>query len=155
VAAEIWVVNASPVIALSRIGRADLLLRLTQEVWIVDGVASELLAGSPGDAARQLIEVDSDNQLLRQRSREKFFNAASAEASPKCWPSPSRIRARVPFWTTSRHEHVRRVSACRSSARWESFYEREWTDCSNRLPRLFANYATLASTLMKRRSVRL
>src|SRR5262249_31195692 len=53
---ETWIVNASPVIALARIGHLDVLSRLADEVLIPDAVVSEVLAGSPSDPARKVVE---------------------------------------------------------------------------------------------------
>jgi predicted nucleic acid-binding protein len=53
---ETWIVNASPVIALARIGHLDLLSQLADEVLIPDAVVSEVLAGAPSDPARKVME---------------------------------------------------------------------------------------------------
>lgn len=51
--AERWVVNASPLIVLARIGRADLLFALAERIVVPRVVAHEILAG-PQDAAQQI-----------------------------------------------------------------------------------------------------
>lgn len=48
---EIWIVNASPLIALAKIGHLDLLRAADREVLIPDAVANEVLAGPAGDPA--------------------------------------------------------------------------------------------------------
>ena len=48
---ERWVVNASPVIVLARIGQAGLLSALAQQVVMPEAVANEILAGPPDDPA--------------------------------------------------------------------------------------------------------
>jgi len=50
--AERWVVNASPLILLSKVGQAELLVRLPDEVFVPQAVAREILAGPKDDLAR-------------------------------------------------------------------------------------------------------
>lgn len=50
--ARVWVVNASPLILLGRIGRLDLLPRLCGRLVIPDAVAREVNQGCRGDPAR-------------------------------------------------------------------------------------------------------
>jgi predicted nucleic acid-binding protein len=57
--AERWVINASPVIALSRIGQVELLVRLPQQSVIPRSVADELLRAPEDDPARRAIEGGS------------------------------------------------------------------------------------------------
>ena len=54
--AERWGVNASPVIALARIGQVALLTRLPEESVLPRAVADELQAAPPEDPARQAVE---------------------------------------------------------------------------------------------------
>jgi predicted nucleic acid-binding protein len=54
--AERWVINASPVIALSRVGQVELLVRLPQQSVIPRSVADELLRAPEDDAARRVVE---------------------------------------------------------------------------------------------------
>jgi predicted nucleic acid-binding protein len=53
---EKWVVNASPVIALSRIGQAELLIQLPDQIILPQAVAEEISAGPENDPARQAVE---------------------------------------------------------------------------------------------------
>ena len=48
---ETWVVNASPLISLAKIGRLDLLRSAERDVLIPAAVAEEILAGPAGDPA--------------------------------------------------------------------------------------------------------
>jgi hypothetical protein len=48
---ETWVVNASPLISLAKIGRLDLLHAAERDVLIPAAVAKEILAGPTGDPA--------------------------------------------------------------------------------------------------------
>lgn len=49
---EIWIVDASPLISLAKIGRLDLLAAKERRVVIPDAVVSEVLAGPETDPAR-------------------------------------------------------------------------------------------------------
>ena len=53
---DVWVTNASPVIALAKAGHLDLLTRLPTELLLPDPVATEILAGPAADPARQAVE---------------------------------------------------------------------------------------------------
>lgn len=50
---EVWVINASPLILLGKLGRTDLLLHLARQVLVPRAVYSEVAAGSAGDAAME------------------------------------------------------------------------------------------------------
>jgi predicted nucleic acid-binding protein len=52
---EIWVVNASPLIALGKVGQLDLLRLLSEDVLLPEPVVQEILAGPEGDPARSAI----------------------------------------------------------------------------------------------------
>lgn len=54
--AERWVVNASPVIALARIGRTDLLTALPRQVCLPKAAAEEILHAPEHDPARRVVE---------------------------------------------------------------------------------------------------
>ena len=54
--AERWVINASPVIALSRVGQIELLVHLPKQAVIPRSVADELLRAPEDDPARRSIE---------------------------------------------------------------------------------------------------
>jgi predicted nucleic acid-binding protein len=53
---NVWVVNASPVIALAKVGRLHLLHDLCQELLVPEAVITEILAGPPSDPARRAVE---------------------------------------------------------------------------------------------------
>lgn len=53
---EVWVTNASPLIVLAKIGRHDLMAKMSREILVPSSVLDEILAGPPEDPARQLIE---------------------------------------------------------------------------------------------------
>jgi predicted nucleic acid-binding protein len=50
-----WVLNASPLIVLARIGQADLFAAVADEVVVPQPVAGEIEAGPPDDPARQIL----------------------------------------------------------------------------------------------------
>jgi predicted nucleic acid-binding protein len=54
--AERWVINASPVIALARVGQVELLVRLPKQAVVPRSVADELLRAPEDDPARRAIE---------------------------------------------------------------------------------------------------
>src|SRR5688572_14834220 len=54
--AEQWVINASPVIALARVGQLELLARLPKQAIIPRAVEEELLRASEDDPARRAVE---------------------------------------------------------------------------------------------------
>jgi predicted nucleic acid-binding protein len=56
--AEKWIINASPVIALARVGQVDLLARLPEQALIPQAVAEELSVAPEDDPARQALEQD-------------------------------------------------------------------------------------------------
>ncbi len=49
---DVWVVNASPIIALAKVDRLDLLLVPSRTLVIPEAVAAEIAAGPPDDPAR-------------------------------------------------------------------------------------------------------
>lgn len=53
---DIWVVNASPLIALAEVGCEHLLTALAPTVLVPTAVEAEILAGPVGDPARTLLE---------------------------------------------------------------------------------------------------
>ena len=54
--AEKWIVNASPIIALSRVGQIELITQLPEKVFIPQAVKEELLQAPQGDFARSAVE---------------------------------------------------------------------------------------------------
>ncbi|MDQ3773882.1 MAG: DUF3368 domain-containing protein [Pseudomonadota bacterium] len=55
--AEIWVVNASPLIALAKVGHVDLLATPGRSVIVPEAVAEEILRGHAYDPARRALEA--------------------------------------------------------------------------------------------------
>jgi predicted nucleic acid-binding protein len=53
---SVWVVNASPLISLARIGRLDLLEAPALVLNVPEAVVKEVFAGPPSDPARQALE---------------------------------------------------------------------------------------------------
>lgn len=54
---EQWVVNASPLIVLGKVGQLDLLTKLPQRIVVPAAVVTEVLAGPEGDAARLVVQT--------------------------------------------------------------------------------------------------
>jgi len=59
-----WVVNASPLILLGKIGRLDLLRTLTSALLIPQGVKQEVERGDPDDPARRWIVSVPEDWLI-------------------------------------------------------------------------------------------
>lgn len=56
--AENWVLNASPLIVLARIGREDLILTQAEKIVVPRAVAKEIEAGPIDDQARRIMASD-------------------------------------------------------------------------------------------------
>jgi predicted nucleic acid-binding protein len=54
---ERWILNASPLIVLARLGYKDLFSKLADQVVIPQAVATEILAGPEEDQARRAVEA--------------------------------------------------------------------------------------------------
>jgi predicted nucleic acid-binding protein len=54
--AEKWIINASPIIALARVGQVDLLARLPQQAALPQAVAEEISVAPEDDPTRQALE---------------------------------------------------------------------------------------------------
>ena len=54
---EVWITDSSPLIALSKVGHAELLLDLPGELIVPNAVLAELRRGSEDDPARGLVEA--------------------------------------------------------------------------------------------------
>ena len=70
---ETWVVNASPVISLAKIGRLDLLRSAEREVLIPTAVAEEILAGRAGDPASVALTEGSLGEPVSPRPAVRLF----------------------------------------------------------------------------------
>lgn len=53
---DLWIVNASPIIVLAKVGQLRLLEELSEECVVPEAVAVEILAGPSEDPARQALE---------------------------------------------------------------------------------------------------
>lgn len=54
---ERWIINASPLIVLARVGHESLLQGIADEVVVPEAVAREIQAGPPEDRARQIVDA--------------------------------------------------------------------------------------------------
>lgn len=66
-----WVVNASPLIALAKIGHLDLLLAPSRILMIPEAVVEEVRVGPPEDPARVHYSVDSEARRFRSIHPQK------------------------------------------------------------------------------------
>jgi len=58
---EVWILDASPLIALGRVGQIGLLDALADQWWVPEAVAEEVAAG-PDDPARQAVAARAKQQ---------------------------------------------------------------------------------------------
>jgi predicted nucleic acid-binding protein len=72
---ERWVLNASPLIVLSKIGQAHLFTELAESV-VPNAVVAEIMAGPEDDPARQ---------FMREHGRLKIIETASVPAELLAW----------------------------------------------------------------------
>ncbi len=70
---EIWVVNASPVIALAEVDHLHLLTDLSDEIRLPEAVAQELLTAPPTDAARRAVEDDWGLRIPAERVPDRVL----------------------------------------------------------------------------------
>jgi predicted nucleic acid-binding protein len=61
--AKVWVVNASPLITLAKVGRLDLLTDPDRTVIVPSAVVDEVLAGPEGDPARLAFETSPPAEI--------------------------------------------------------------------------------------------
>jgi predicted nucleic acid-binding protein len=61
---DIWIVNASPIVVLAKVGRLNLLTELSDEILVPSGVVSEVLAGADSDPARSALEGGWGRRVL-------------------------------------------------------------------------------------------
>jgi len=53
---DVWVINASPIVALAKVNRLHLLQDLCKELLVPQAVVAEILAGPPSDPARLAVQ---------------------------------------------------------------------------------------------------
>ncbi len=63
--AEVWVLNASPLIALAKVGHVDLLAAPGRSVVVPEAVAAEILRGHADDPARRALEAGLGLEVRR------------------------------------------------------------------------------------------
>ena len=106
--AEKWVINASPVIALARVGRVELPTQLPEKAMLPRAVAEELRHAPPSDPARRAVE-------------EGLFKIVSTPAPPPELPAwdLGKGETAVLSYTRTHHEWVAVLddSAARQCAR--------------------------------------
>lgn len=65
---DVWVVNASPIIVLAKIGRLDLLQGLAPTIFVPDAVRVEILSGPTDDPARRILEAGWGQPVMVKRT---------------------------------------------------------------------------------------
>lgn len=106
---EKWVVNASPVIALGRVGQAGLLLHLPQEVIIPKAVAEEILLGQEMIRLVRWWKVAFSGFWKRRLPRLKSLPGTWAREKQRYCPLRLQIPAGQPSWMTVQRDAVREV----------------------------------------------
>jgi predicted nucleic acid-binding protein len=71
--AEVWVTNASPVIALAKAGYLELLKQLPNELLLPEAVVAEIIAGPEADPARRTIGDGLGIAGLTNKTAERTF----------------------------------------------------------------------------------
>ena len=62
-----WVINASPIITLAKVGHLDLLVELAPEIGVPPAVFREIMAGPEDDPGRRALESGWSKQLAESR----------------------------------------------------------------------------------------
>lgn len=92
---ETWVVNASPVIALAKIGQLHLLEVLTDSLVLPEAVAQELLAGPADDPACKALASGWGQRRTPKRITEEILEwglgAGESAVLALCLENPSAI----------------------------------------------------------------
>jgi len=81
--AENWILNASPLIVLARIGREDLILNQADQVVVPQAVATEIEAGPTRDPARRILAAGDTRPRINPGASSRFNQPGPVErASP-------------------------------------------------------------------------
>ncbi|MDE0553239.1 MAG: DUF3368 domain-containing protein [Candidatus Poribacteria bacterium] len=70
---EGWILNASPIITLAKIGRLNLLVDLAPEICIPQAVFSEIIAGPDDDPGRRALEDGWGKKLAKSYSHPEVL----------------------------------------------------------------------------------
>ncbi len=71
---ERWILNASPLIVLARVGQTHLLTALAAQVVVPDAVAAEIEAGPDDDPARVVLHTDMFNIIAAPSALPELLN---------------------------------------------------------------------------------
>lgn len=101
-AAEKWVINASPVIALARVGQAELLTRLPKQAIIPRAVEEELLLAPADDPARRMVESGIfkviETPVLRSEILVWDLGKGETPSYPMRLPTPNGLPCSMTVW---------------------------------------------------------
>jgi hypothetical protein len=88
---ERWILNASPMIVLARVGYEDLCLKLADSVVVPQAVATEIEAGPEPDPTRQALAARRFDVVRRLRPLRKcwpgIFGQVKRLSYREGWPS--------------------------------------------------------------------
>jgi hypothetical protein len=120
--ADVWVVNASPIIILARAGHLGLITDLANQVLVPAAVVSEVLAGPEADPARLALERGWGQRVVVEEVPVPVWNGVWERGRRRS--SRSGARGRVPplFWMTPKPGDVLAPSAFLSLAPWASSF---------------------------------
>ncbi len=93
-----WVVNASPVILLAKIGKADLLLQLPERAVIPESAAREILAAPSSDPGRRWLESLPQGIIVPDPPLPVeivSWNLGAGESAVIAWATENRAREAV------------------------------------------------------------
>jgi hypothetical protein len=120
---EVWVVNASPVIVLAKVGHLQLLKELPGELLLPVPVAMEIQSGPGSDAARQALEGGWGVRVTAGRIPSELVEWGLGPEKPRSWAWPWNEPIARPCSMTPPLAPAREPSPFRSLARWESCCE--------------------------------
>ncbi len=119
---ENWILNASPLIVLARIGHEELCLKVPDSVVVPETVAAEVQAGPPKTRHAlpwHLAVSESSQRLSRQMNS---LHGTWALARPRFCRSPKANQGGRQFWMMLRLDAARAVSAFQSRVLWPLYF---------------------------------
>jgi hypothetical protein len=101
---EIWVVNASPMIALGRVGHLDLLSGLSDDILLPLPVVEELLAGPEGDQARRAVEAGWGRRVPAETISPRVLEWSLGAGEGAVLTVASKLGSGGRYWTMPRDD---------------------------------------------------
>jgi predicted nucleic acid-binding protein len=119
---EIWIINASPLILLGKLGRTDFLERLARQVIVPQAVFREIAAGATGDVAMEVAlgwaaTRVQDDILVPPSISAWDLGAGESQVLSHCLAGGL---ATGPYWMMAKHARRPRFTPCHWLAVWVS-----------------------------------